>query len=78
MMIETECNVNVRIEVPDDKEHSLSDDDLRTMICNALQHGFCDTGVQLVWQDVCISDNDGDPVICNTYIDVDWDSIERI
>ena len=78
MLREFECRVNVRIEVPDTGDKELTEDDVRSMVSNALQHGHCGTGVQLVLHDVCQEDDDQEPVICNTYIEVEWDGIEEV
>lgn len=78
MLIEAECNVNVRIQVPNTGDREVTEDDLKTMVSNALQHGHCGTGVQLVLHDCCQEYDENEPVICNTYIDVDLGSIERI
>ena len=78
MRKEIECNVTVILDIPDCGDRVISEDDLRSMVCNALQSGHIGTGVQLILADVAQESTKGEPVICDTQIDVEWGSIEEV
>ena len=78
MLNEYEFRGSIRIEIPNTGDRIITEDDFRTMVSNALGHGHCGTGVQLILHDVAQEDEHEEPIICNTYVDIDWDSIEEV
>ena len=76
MKIETTARVSVDIDVPDCCEGKLSLDDVRSMVCNALGHNYMHQEVQLIQQDIAQSSPEGEEVMVDVWIDVDWDEID--